>query len=178
MDEITLNSEQIYQGRILDLYKDSVQLSNGKKATREVVRHNPAVAVLPVSGSEITLVKQFRYSTGEILYEAVAGNIETGEEPIKAAERELAEEAGFKAEKLELIFTGYSAPGFCDELMYFYLATGLSEYKLPADEDEEIETVTLTLKEAKVLLKQGKIKDNKTGLFIFYLESINGKAAQ
>jgi len=137
MLEKTRKSELIYKGRILDLYRDQVLMDNGKETTREVVKHNPAVAVMPVQDNRITLVKQYRYSTGEILYEAVAGNIEVGEEPLEAARRELAEEAGYHADKLELIFTGYSAPGFCNELMYFYLATGLSEYKLPADENDQ-----------------------------------------
>ncbi|MGC5324461.1 NUDIX domain-containing protein [Brevibacillus sp. SYSU BS000544] len=170
--EKTISSEQIYDGKIIKLKVDTVQLPNGHTAKREIVTHQGAVAVLPLtSDGKMIAVRQFRKPLEKTIVEIPAGKLEIGEEPIVCAVRELEEETGFKARQLEHHSSFYTSPGFANELLHLYIATDLYEGVYHPDEDEFVETVHLTLEEAKALLAQGEICDAKTVLAIVAWEN-------
>lgn len=149
LSQKTVSSTTLHKGRIISLRSDQVRLQNGLTVERLVVDHPGAVAVVPVlPDGRIVLVRQWRYAVGGPLLELPAGGLEPGEDPAEAAERELQEEIGYKPGRLEKLATFYTAPGFTNELMHLYLADGLTPSRLPGDEDEDIEVVTLTLAEA------------------------------
>jgi len=161
--EKTISSETIYRGKILNLRVDSVELPNGKLASREVVEHSGAVAVVPLNEkNEVLLVRQYRYPVGKALLEVPAGKIEKGEEPALCAERELVEETGYEAEEIKHLFTFYSTPGFSDEKMYVYIARGLVYSGQKPDEDEFIQIVPVDLEKALSLIDEGEICDAKS----------------
>jgi ADP-ribose pyrophosphatase len=162
--------KEIYQGRIVNLIVDSITTGNGVTTIREVFQHPGGSAVVPLlPDNTVLLVRQFRYPMGEYLLELPAGKIDNREKPELTAARELAEEVGFQAGKLEKIAEFYSTPGFCDELLHVYLATDLTPVESHQDEDEEIEIVRLSLAELKNLMDSGKIRDGKTLVGIQYL---------
>lgn len=159
------SQQDIFQGKIVSLSVDTVELPNGKTATREVVRHCPAVCVLAITEDErVILVKQYRYPCETILLEVPAGKMDLeGESPESCALRELAEETPFTAKHIELLHCFYTAPGFCDELMYVYRAHGIEQNStLSTDEDEFIEIVTLSKQEVREAIRQQTIRDAKT----------------
>ena len=158
-----LASELIYAGKILTLRVDTIALSDGHKAQREVVEHNGAVAVVPVNGEgEVILVRQPRHAAGQTLLEIPAGKLEDGEEPVECARRELQEETGFVADRLEKLFSCYSSPGFTNELLHIFLAAGLTYTETNPDDDEEIEIVKMPLNEAIEMIWNGGIRDAKS----------------
>lgn len=162
-NEITLNSEKIFEGKILKLRIDTVELPNKKYKKREIIEHNGAVAILAVTDkNEIILVKQFRKAAEDFLLELPAGKIENNEKSIDCAKRELKEETGFEAKNFEKICYFYTSPGFCTEKIYLYKATDLMETGAEPDEDEFIELLFVNLDEAKEMIKSGKIIDSKT----------------
>lgn len=147
--EPTLSTSRIYKGRILSLRVDTVLLPTGQQSNREIVEHGEAIAVVPVVGTgDVLLVRQFRKAIEAHLLEIPAGGVETGEAPAAAALRELQEETGHTAERLEHLATFYTTPGFCTERMHLYLATGLTPHRRIGDEDEDIEVVSMALPEA------------------------------
>ena len=153
----------VYDGRVVQLHIDEVELANGKRTTREVVEHADAVVVLPIDQSgRALLVRQYRYPIGKDLLEAPAGGIDPGEEPDEAAQRELQEEIGYRAGRLERLGGFWTAPGFCTEYMYAYLARDLSESSLAPDEDEDITVERHSLDSIRTLIRDGRIVDAKT----------------
>lgn len=166
LHEQTLSSKAIYDGQIVQVYVDTVTLANGQQATREVVRHCPAVAVLAITNDDkVVLVRQFRYPIDKPLLEVPAGKMDgdDSETPEGTAARELAEETPYTAEKFELIHQFYTAPGFCDEYMYLYRASGLQENsQLEPDEGEFVDTVLCSRDEVIDALKNKEIEDVKT----------------
>jgi len=170
--EETLSSKLIYDGRALKLRVDSVVRPDGRKTTREIVEHNEVVAVVAVDpDSNILLVRQFRTPTGKELLEIPAGGIEAGETPQDAVYREMQEETGYRPQRVERLGGFYSAPGFCTEYLYLYLATELVPGRLQAEDTDEIELLRVSLSEAIVLIASGDICDAKSiaGL-LSYLE--------
>lgn len=168
MEETKIDSELIYSGEILKLFKDKVRLDDGREAVKEVVRHNEAVCVLPVEGENIILIRQFRYPAQKEFIEIPAGLMGLGEDPEETARRELREETGYNAKKLNKLFSFYSSPGFTDEKLHLYLATNLEPGKQDMDPDEEIEVVKMDIKELYSKILKGEIEDAKTvmaGLF-------------
>ncbi len=162
-NEITLNSEKIFEGKILKLRVDTVELPNKKYKKREIIEHNGAVAILAVTdNNEIILVKQFRKAAEDFLLELPAGKIESNEKSIDCAKRELKEETGFEAKNIEKICQFYTSPGFCTEKIYLYKATDLIETGAEPDEDEFIELLFVNLDDAREMIKSGKIIDSKT----------------
>ena len=159
-------SESIFDGRILHVRRDSVELPNGKPAMREYVRHIGAVAVLPLTDEgEVVLERQYRYPFGEVLVEIPAGKLESPEEdPRKAALRELAEETG--ADAAELVYLGdyYASPAILDERIRLYLARGLTFRAPHTDEDEFLEVFRMPLEALVAEVMAGKIPDGKTQL--------------
>ena len=163
LTEKKISSELIYAGRVVNLYLDTAQLPNGKTATREVVQHSGAVAIVPVdSNQNIVMVRQYRYPTGRILLEIPAGTLHEGEAPEHCAERELQEEIGYKPGHLEKIGAVYLAPGYSSEYIHLFIATDLQESRLEMDEDEFIEVDRLSLAEALLRIQRGEIADAKT----------------
>jgi len=158
-----LSTRRVYDGKVLALDVDEVQEPGGVRATREVVRHHGSVAALPVNedGSMI-LVRQYRYAVDEALWELPAGRMDAGETPEAGIQRELREEIGQRAGQLEKIAFFYTTPGFCDEAMHLFRATGLRPDKADADEDERIEVGTFTLDEARAMIARGELREGKT----------------
>jgi len=161
--EKTLETKKIFQGKIIGLRVDTVQLPDGRTSTREVVEHNGGVAVVPMLDREtVILVRQFRQAAGRVLLEIPAGTLEVGEDPAECARRELIEEAGYIPGKLTKMFYSYLAPGYSSEKLHTYLAEDLSKDVQNTDSDEFIEIVTLSLEEALALIVSGEIVDSKT----------------
>jgi len=161
--EKTLFSRLVYDGGLLKVYRDDVELINGKTSWREVIRHPGAVVVVPIDDEgNIHLVRQFRYPYGKVVLEVPAGKLEFGEAHFPAAQRELSEEIG--AEAAEWIELGemLPTPGFCDELQHVYLARGLTFGEIHPDEDEFLELVTMPLEEAVAMAVDGRLEDSKT----------------
>lgn len=156
-------AKKIYNGRILNLRVDDVELEDGKLSIREIIEHKPAVAVLALTERDtILLVKQFRYAVGSDMLEICAGIVEDGESVRETAERELQEELGYFPGTLREIASFYVSPGYCGEMIYVFLATDLSASRLKADDDEFIETIEVPVYDIPELLSSGKIKDAKT----------------
>jgi len=163
MQEKTVETREVYRGKILNLHLDRVTLPNGKEAQREVVKHPGAVAVVARDeNGHIVLVKQYRYPVQEIIWEIPAGKLEQGEDPLLCAKRELAEETGLAAENWRHLSTFYTTPGFSDEIMYLYLAEGLKEQSQDPDDDEFIEIKKFTGQEVRAMVTGNIIKDAKT----------------
>lgn len=169
LTEKTLSSQQIYAGKIVKLRVDTVQLPDGHKGQREVVEHSGAVAIVALTNdNEIILVRQYRKPVEKILLEIPAGTLEANEEPLDCAQRELEEETGRKAEQWQKIMDYYSAPGFTNERLHIYVATGLTAGENNPDHDEFVETVTMSLDEAYQSIFDGKITDAKSIIGIQY----------
>lgn len=163
LSEKLISSELIYDGRVVHLYVDTVQLPNGKTAKRELIRHVGAVALIPFDADgNVVMVRQYRHPLGRILLEIPAGTLNPNEDPDVCAVRELQEETGYKPGRLEKIGGIYLAPGYSSEYIYLYIATELSDSRLAMDEDEFIEIVRLPLEEALKRIGTGEIADSKT----------------
>lgn len=167
--EMSLSSKEIFQGKIINLRVDTVQLADGRIATREIIDHSEAVAILALDQNhDVLLVRQYRKAAEEFLMEIPAGLLEAQETPLMAAQRELLEETGFKANQWHYILSFFTAPGFCNEKIHLFLATELSEGKAQPDEDEFIELLKISLPEAYKMVIQGAIQDAKSIIGIQY----------
>jgi len=164
MYEKTVASRRIYQGRVVTLDVLDVELENGVRSTREIVRHCGAVAVLPrLPDGRFLLVKQFRKAIDRVFIEVVAGTLEDGEEPEVCARRELKEETGYTARKLELLGTTYPSPGYVGERIDIYYAECEdSPTELSTDHDEQIEPFPVTAGEINRMILSGEIQDAKS----------------
>jgi len=158
-----LSTRRVYDGKVLALDVDEVLEPGGVRVTREVVRHRGSVAALPVTeDGSVILVRQFRYAVGEALWELPAGRLDGGESPEAGVQRELREEIGQRAGRLEKIAFFYTTPGFCDEAMHLFRATGLVPDQAAADDDERIEIATFTLDQAGAMIASGALREGKT----------------
>lgn len=160
-----VSSKEIYRGTIVDVSIDTVTLPNQKQATREVVRHCAAVCILATTPDDkVVLVRQYRYPTAKVLLEVPAGKIDhDGDTPESCALRELSEETPYTTKSVELLQEFYTAPGFCDELMYLYRARDIvADSEAQPDDDEFVETVMMSRDEVKQALKDRSIEDAKT----------------
>ena len=177
--EITTASERIYEGRVINLRKDEVQLSNGHVTQREIVEHRGAICVAPVGkDGKILLVRQFRKPAEQALLELPAGSLEIGEDPLVCAHRELAEECGLIASEMTPIFQCYLAPGYSSEYMHGYVAHGLQKVDTQPEEDEILELESYSLHELTPMIADGRIRDAKTIcgiLMLMYIESNSEK---
>ncbi|MDR2528049.1 MAG: NUDIX hydrolase [Synergistaceae bacterium] len=160
--ERLISSRRIYDGLVLSLRVDQVEMADGRRATREVVEHRAAVGVLALTGRDsVLLVRQYRYAAGEETLEICAGLVEEGEDPQEAAAREMREELGYSPGRLRKIGDFYASPGFCTETLTVFLAENLSPSRLPQDDDEDVRTVEVPYKEIPALLTGG-VRDAKT----------------
>ncbi|MBN1332921.1 MAG: NUDIX hydrolase [Synergistales bacterium] len=163
----------LYRGRILNLRVDKVEFPNSKRTSREVIEHEAAVGIIPITQDDhVILVKQYRYAVSEALLEIPAGIVEKGEDPVKTASRELREETGYDAEKLTEIGRFYTSPGFSNELLILYLAESLFPSKLQEDEDEFIEVLHYPFSELDQNFLKEKVRDGKTFAALSWLISV------
>lgn len=173
LEEKTLKTEQIFSGKVISLQVDEVQLPNGNVSKREIVKHPGAVAVIPVTKeNKIVMVEQYRKALEKTIVEIPAGKLESGEKPEICAARELEEETGYECANMEWLISFYTSPGFADELIHVYKATGLTKMENPAsaDEDEFVNVMEVTLEEAIQLVAEQKIHDAKTAYAVQYLQ--------
>ncbi|ECB9581141.1 NUDIX hydrolase [Listeria monocytogenes] len=171
LEEKTLHTEKIFSGNIIELQVDDVELPNGEKGKREIVKHPGAVAIIPFSADgRMYLVEQFRKPLEKNIIEIPAGKMEPGEDPLVTAKRELEEETGFQSDDLTYLTSFYTSPGFANELLYIYVARDLRkmEHPLAQDADEFINLVKVTMEEAEQLIAQQCIHDAKTMYAIQY----------
>ena len=167
-EEKTIKRTDIFHGKIIDVKLDEVELPNGKGfSSRELVFHPGGVSVLAITPDDkMILVRQFRKALEKVIYEVPAGKLEPGENADLSAAilRELEEETGYTAQKVEKVATFYVSPGFANEIHHLFLATGLEKVPnpRPADADEQIELLELSFEEVQKLRAEGEIEDAKT----------------
>jgi ADP-ribose pyrophosphatase len=163
LDEKTLDTKRIFEGKIVNLRVDTVELPDGCTSTREVVEHKGAVAIVPMlDHDKVVLVRQWRQAAGQALLEIPAGGLEYGESPLECARRELQEEIGYLPGKLTEMFYSYLAPGYSSEKLHTFLAEDLKEVAAGRDFDEFLEVVTVGLDEAVEMICAGQIVDAKS----------------
>jgi ADP-ribose pyrophosphatase len=168
MIEKTIASRPIYDGKVIKLKVDEVELPNGKTATREIVNHSGAVAVMAITNdNRMVMVRQFRKPLERIIVEIPAGKLEKNEAPEACAKRELMEETGYTASGIRLLASFYTSPGFADEIIHMYRAEGLTGGEAQPDEDEFVELLHVTLEEAQNMIASGEIQDAKTIMAVY-----------
>lgn len=166
MDELMekrLASKVVFEGKVLKLRHDQVMLPNGKEASREVVEHPGAVAVVPVTDDgKVLLVRQYRYPVDNVMLEIPAGKLDAGETPENCALRELEEETGYAAGTLKKLSSFYTTPGFSNEILHLYLAGDLRQTEQKLDGDEFLNVEAYSPEEIKTMLADGTINDAKS----------------
>ncbi|MGM1046024.1 MAG: NUDIX domain-containing protein [Bacillota bacterium] len=167
LEETTVSTERIFKGKVISLQVDTVVLPDGQQATREVVRHPGAVAILALRDNKMLVVDQFRQPLGRCEVEIPAGKLEHGEDPLEAAKRELQEETGYSCGTIRKLQSFYTSPGFADEIIHLYLAEDLTSGNMKPDEDEFLEMSEITLDEAYRLIQEERISDAKTILAVY-----------
>jgi ADP-ribose pyrophosphatase len=170
-----LASELIHKGKIITLNRDTVRFPDGSSAEMDIVRHSGAAAIVPFMSDpegedpQLLLLRQFRYAAGGYIYEIPAGRLDGAESPAACAARELKEETGCTAARLEPLFTMFTTPGFTDEQIHVFLATELTHGEAAREADEFVDVVIMRLAEALELIRTGEIMDAKTALSILYV---------
>lgn len=170
-----VGSRREYTGRVINLDIDQVRFPNGKVGELEIIRHSGASAIIPFLGDpsgddpQILLIRQYRYAADGFIYEIPAGRLERGEPPVECAVRELREETGCTAEKMEHLYTMYTTPGFTDEKIHLFVATGLVRGESALEADEFVEVVPTPMSAALKMIKDGTITDAKTALSVLYV---------
>ena len=163
LTETVILTRRIYDGRVCALREDTVRLADGRTAKREIVEHDDVVAIVAADGeNRVLLVRQYRLAAQAVLLEVPAGMVDKGEDLEAAAQRELREETGYRADRLQRLTGFFVSPGFCTEFVHVFLASGLIEDPMAADEDEDIEVVHVPFEEALELVRRGEIKDGKS----------------
>ena len=174
----TLGSRRIYSGRVMNLDVDQVRFPDGSTGELELIRHSGAAAVVPFldppndSDARILLIRQYRYAADRFLYEIPAGRIDGSELPIDCARRELKEEAGCVADAILPLGGFFTTPGFIDEFIHAFMATGLTRGDLALESDEFIQPVSHTLKDALRMIERGEIVDAKTIISLFLADRL------
>jgi len=180
MSDARISTRRMYTGRIINLDVDQVRFPDGSVGELEMVRHPGASAVVPFLSDplgedpQILLLRQYRYAADGYIYEVPAGRLEPGESPLDCARRELREETGCTAERIEPLMSLYTTPGFTDELIHLFLATGLTRGATDREADEFFEVETLTLSRALEMIEHGDIRDAKTVVSLLYAAGFKG----
>ena len=158
-----LSSQTVYAGKVFGIRRDEVIEPTGVRTTREMITHPGSVVVLPVlPDGRVLLIRQYRYAARQYLWELVAGRIDEGETPVRAAERELREETGYRAKRFKIFLEFFPTPGFLEEKMYLLLAEGLTPGKAEPEDDEKIVARPYTCKQVEQMIRKGKLHDAKT----------------
>jgi len=165
--ERTLETKPIFEGKIISLQVDTVELPNGGTSTREIVRHPGAVAVVALVDGKMLVVEQFRKPLEKAQTEIPAGKLDPGEEPEAAALRELEEETGYRARSIRHLHSFSTSPGFADEVLHLYFADDLEPGDARLDEDEFLSCEAITLEQALAYIAEGRICDAKTLLAVY-----------
>ncbi len=161
--EKKLERQEIFEGRVIHVVKDKVELENGNTSSREVVYHHGGACIAALTDAdELYLVRQFRYPFLEELWELPAGKLEKGEDPFAAAKRELGEECGLTADRFTDLGVFYPTVGYCSEKIYTWVATGLHSCEMHLDPDEFLTPVKVPFQKALDMVLSGEIKDGKT----------------
>jgi ADP-ribose pyrophosphatase len=173
-DSARLSTRRVYTGRVLNLDIDTVRFPNGTTGELEMIRHPGASAVVPFLSDpagddpQVMLIRQYRYAAEGYLYEVPAGRLDANEAPEHCARRELREETGCEAERVEHLVTIYTTPGFTDEKIHLFMAVGITRGETSREADEFIEVETMVLSRALSLVERGEIRDAKTALALLY----------
>ena len=173
--EKIISSKHVFSGRAVSLRVDTVGLPSGRHTTREIVEHPACIVAMPIDEQgNVLLVRQFRHPVNKMLLELPAGGIEENETPENAVRRELQEEIGYLPNKLEALGGFYSAPGFCTEYLYLFIATELTPSRLVASDTDEIKVIRMPLAKIPDLIVSGEICDSKSvaGLLRYLKEKI------
>jgi ADP-ribose pyrophosphatase len=174
--ETTIKSEQIYDGKILSLKVDTVELPDKKYSKREIVEHKKGVGIIAFDGEDsLYLVRQYRKAIDTYTLEIPAGLVDANEVPIDAAKRELQEEIGFFPEDIEYLFDMHSSPGFTNDKLSFFIAKDLRESELEQDEDEFVERLSYKIDDLFNMVQNGEITDAKTIIGIMYAMKIRNE---
>jgi ADP-ribose pyrophosphatase len=171
-EEKTIETKPVYDGKVISLRVDTVELPDGNTSKRELIKHPGAVAIIPITKEgKIIFVEQYRKALEKSIVEIPAGKLELGEAPEVTAIRELEEETGYTAKQLKKLGSFYTSPGFADELLHVYEAEELEllTEKVAGDEDEFVELLELTLEEAEALVEEERIHDAKTMYALLHL---------
>jgi ADP-ribose pyrophosphatase len=169
-----LASHELYKGKIFTLNRDTVRFPDGSTSEFDIARHPGASAIVPFMSDpdgenpQLLLLRQFRYAAGGYIYEIPAGRLDGDEAPEACAARELKEETGCTADRIEPLFTMFTTPGFTDEKIHVFMATGLTHGEAEREADEFVDIVIMGLSEALELIRTGEILDGKTALGILY----------
>ena len=172
--DVQLGNERLHTGKIIKLDRDRIRYPDGSEADVEIVRHPGASAVVPFLSDpegedpQILLLRQYRYAADGYLYEIPAGRLDPGESPTACAARELKEETGCTAKRIELLITMVTTPGFTDERIHLFMATELTHGEAAREADEFVDVIIMRLSEALELIQRGEIVDGKTALGILY----------
>lgn len=167
--EKTIKSDTIYDGKILKLRVETVELENKRYSKREIVDHQKGVGIIAFDGQDkIWMVKQYRKAIDKITLEIPAGLVDPGEMPIETAKRELQEEVGYFPETISYLFDMHASPGFTNDKLSFFLAKDLVKSSLDQDEDENVEAFSIEIKELYKMVENGEITDAKTIIAILY----------
>ena len=164
-DAERLSSEQVFKGKVFSVDRDTVKMPNDRTVTVDVVRHSKSVVLVPVpEPGKVILIRQYRYAVNAHLWELPAGSVDEGEQPDQAARRECHEEIGLVPATIVRLAAMYPTPGYCDEEMVFFRLSGLeaTDEQAHVDEDEDIESRTFELREARDMIRRGEIVDMKT----------------
>ncbi len=172
-EEKTVSEKHIYKGNIINVDNLTVTLPDGRQATRDIVRHPGASVIVPLNEKgEVYMVRQFRKPIDTVTLEIPAGKLDPGEDPLVCAKRELKEETGLDAKEIRHLVSIHSTPGFSDEVLHLYSATGLSEGESCADEDEFISTERYPVAELIEMILNGRITDAKTIIGVLLADKI------
>jgi ADP-ribose pyrophosphatase len=165
-----LSSRRVFSGRVFSVLRQRVREPGGIVALREIVKHPGSTVVLPVfPDGKILLIRQYRHAAGAFLWELVAGHVDPGESPLAAAHRELAEETGYTARRLRQILVVFPSPGFLDERMWIFCATGLARGAARPENDERITARRFSLAAAEHMIRSGRLRDAKSiAAILFY----------
>ena len=173
LSEAQLATEQVYDGRLLKVYRDQVRLPDGNSSIREYIKHPGAVVILALTEeNEVILERQHRYALHRDFIELPAGKFDAGEEDLRCAQREFLEETGYIAHEWQYVTTIYPCIGYTDERLVYYLARGLQQVGHARDADEFLEVFQLSLPEALAQIRSGEICEAKTVAGLFWLEKI------
>jgi ADP-ribose pyrophosphatase len=167
LQEETIRSQSIFQGRVISLQVDEVRLPNGQRTNREIVKHPGAVAIMAFHQDRLLVVAQYRKALEKIQVEIPAGKLEVNEDLLMAAQRELEEETGYRAQTMRHISSFYTSPGFANEILHLYVTDDIVPGERNPDDDEFIECAFLTYEQALEYARNGQISDAKTKMALF-----------